>query len=93
RAGGLEPRHGPEAEAFRHRIKEFLRRELPDGWQGIGAIADRADADRFVTEWRATLAVNGLLGVSWPKEYGGGGLTRLEQVVLVEELARAGVPA
>lgn len=90
---GLEPRHGPEAEAFRHRIKDFLHRELPDGWQGIGAIADRAEADRFVAEWRATLAANGLLGVSWPKEYGGGGLTRLEQVVLVEELARAGVPA
>jgi alkylation response protein AidB-like acyl-CoA dehydrogenase len=39
------------------------------------------------------MASLGLLGVSWPKEYGGAGLSKLEQVVLVEELARAGVPA
>lgn len=65
---------------------------LPEGWQGIGAIADRAEADAFVESWRKTLAANGLLGVSWPKEYGGAGLTKLEQVVLVEELARFGVP-
>ena len=31
--------------------------------------------------------------MAWPREYGGAGLTKLEQVVLVEELARAGVPA
>ena len=29
----------------------------------------------------------------WPKEYGGGGLTPLEQVVLAEEFTKAGVPA
>ena len=30
--------------------------------------------------------------VAWPREYGGGGLTKREQVVLAEEFARAGVP-
>ena len=64
----------------------------PPAGRGIGAIADRDEADAFVESWRATLAANGLLGVSWPKEYGGAGLSKLEQVVLVEELARAGVP-
>jgi alkylation response protein AidB-like acyl-CoA dehydrogenase len=33
-----------------------------------------------------------MLGIAWPKEYGGGGRTKLEQVVLAEELARARVP-
>ena len=33
------------------------------------------------------------LSLTWPKEYGGRGLTKLEQVVLVEELALAGVPS
>lgn len=89
----MEPRHSPGAEAFRTRIRGFLADNLPVGWSGIGAIADREEADRFVESWRATLAANGLLGVAWPKEYGGAGLTKLEQVVLVEELARAGVPA
>src|SRR5205814_2746959 len=30
--------------------------------------------------------------VAWPKEYGGGGLSPLETVVLAEEFAKAGVP-
>ena len=89
----MDPRHTAEAELFRKRIRQLLDDNLPADWRGIGAIADREEADRFVTSWRATLAEMGLLGVSWPKEYGGAGLSKLEQVVLVEELARAGVPA
>jgi alkylation response protein AidB-like acyl-CoA dehydrogenase len=83
----------PEAELFRKKVQAFLADNLPAGWQGLGAIADREEATSFVTQWRATLYANGLLGVSWPKEYGGAGLTKLEQLVLVEELAKAGVPA
>jgi alkylation response protein AidB-like acyl-CoA dehydrogenase len=89
----VDPTHSAEAEQFRATVRSFLGTHLPDGWQGVGAIADRAEADEFVERWRETLAANGLLGVSWPKAYGGAGLSKLEQVVLVEELARAGVPA
>jgi hypothetical protein len=89
----MDPRYSVEAENFRARVRGFLRDNLPEGWQGLGAIADRDEADAFVTGWRATLYANGLLGVAWPTEYGGGGMTKLEQVVLTEEMARAGVPA
>jgi alkylation response protein AidB-like acyl-CoA dehydrogenase len=89
----MDATHPPDAELFRKRVREFLAEALPAGWRGLGAIDDRAEADCFVEQWRRTLAEHGLLGVSWPREYGGAGLTRLEQVVLVEELARAGVPA
>ena len=34
----------------------------------------------------------GYLAPGWPVEYGGGGLTALEQVIIAEEFARAGVP-
>src|SRR5581483_10294920 len=70
----------------------FLRAELPPRWGGLGALP-RDEAEAFVERWRQVLHANGLLGVSWPRQYGGGGLTPLEQVVLVEELARVGVPA
>jgi alkylation response protein AidB-like acyl-CoA dehydrogenase len=83
----------PAAELFRKRVQAFLADNLPDGWHGLGAIADRDEAGAFVARWRAILYANGLLGVSWPKEYGGAGLSKLEQMVLVEELAKAGVPA
>lgn len=89
----MDPRHDDAAEEFRARVQRFLEQHLPDGWQGIGSITDRDEADSFVESWRATLADNGLLAVSWPEEYGGAGLTKAEQIVLVEELARAGVPA
>jgi len=89
----MDPRYSPEAEEFRGSVRAFLRDNLPVGWRGLGAITDRDEADAFVTEWRATLYANGLLGVAWPTEYGGGGMTKLEQVVLTEEMARAGVPA
>ena len=89
----MNPQHGAEAELFRTRIRTFLQERLPVGWQGIGAIADREEADAFVDWWRPIMHANGFLGVSWPQEYGGAGLSKLEQVVLVEELARAGVPA
>lgn len=57
----------------------------------MGAL-DREEAETFAIGWRRTLAENRLIGVAWPAEYGGGGRTKLEQVVLAEECARARVP-
>ena len=81
-----------EAESFRAEVQTVLAQELPPGWPGIGAIAARPDAERFAAQWRQVLYRRGLLGITWPAEYGGCGLSRLHQVVLMEELARAGVP-
>jgi alkylation response protein AidB-like acyl-CoA dehydrogenase len=87
----VEPRYPAEAEAYREKIRAFLGEHLPSGWEGIGALpADEAAA--FAAQWRATLHEHGYLAAAWPKEYGGGGLTPLEQVILVEELVKAGVP-
>jgi alkylation response protein AidB-like acyl-CoA dehydrogenase len=81
-----------EVESFRAEVRAVLAEELPPGWAGIGAIAPRADAERFAAQWRQALYRRGLLGITWPPEYGGRGLSRLHQVVLMEELALAGVP-
>ena len=81
----------PEAEAFRAEVRTFLAANLPADWRGLGAL-ERSDAEVFVATWRRTLADNGLIGITWPKEYGGGGRGKLEQVVLAEEFAKAGVP-
>ncbi|HEY1670091.1 MAG TPA: acyl-CoA dehydrogenase family protein [Trebonia sp.] len=81
-----------EAEAFRTEVREVLAEELPADWRGIGAIPAEAATEEFVARWRAVLHRRGLLGVTWPVEYGGRGLSQLHQVVLVEELTRAGLP-
>ena len=82
----------PSADAFRLRVREFITANVPADFAGIGAL-DRTQRNEFIREWRKALADNGLLAVSWPKRYGGAGLTQLDQVVLAEEFARAGVPA
>ena len=81
-----------EAEAFRTEVRKVLAEELPADWRGIGAIPAEAATEEFVARWRAVLHRRGLLGITWPVEYGGRGLSQLHQVVLVEELTRAGLP-
>jgi alkylation response protein AidB-like acyl-CoA dehydrogenase len=80
-----------EAEQYRTTIKEFLTEQLPAGWKGMGALS-AVDAREFAHQWRRTLHEHGLLAASWPKQYGGAGLSEMEQVVLAEEFYRAGVP-
>ena len=88
----MDVSYSAEAESFRAEVQTVLAQELPPSWPGIGAIASRQDAERFAAQWRQVLYRRGLLGITWPAEYGGRGLSRLHQVVLMEELARAGVP-
>ncbi|MFD3374318.1 MULTISPECIES: acyl-CoA dehydrogenase family protein [unclassified Streptomyces] len=81
----------PETEAFRTEVKAFLADALPTGWKGIGALDEEA-AWAFARDWRRRLAERGFLSLAWPEEFGGRGLSKLHQVVLMEELALAGVP-
>jgi alkylation response protein AidB-like acyl-CoA dehydrogenase len=74
----VDLRYPPEAEAFRAEVRAFVSEH--------GSGADDVDA------WRRCLYDHGLLGLTWPREYGGGGRSRVDQVVLAEELARAGLP-
>jgi alkylation response protein AidB-like acyl-CoA dehydrogenase len=80
-----------DVEAFRDEVRAVLAEELPSDWQGIGAIASRSEAQAFARRWRASMHRRGLLGITWPERYGGRGLSKLHQVVLVEELAKAGL--
>lgn len=83
--------YSPAAEEYRTSIKAFLAANLPDDWRGLGALSEEG-ALAFKIAWRKALFENDLLAPMWPKNYGGGGLTRLEQVVLAEEFAYAKVP-
>jgi alkylation response protein AidB-like acyl-CoA dehydrogenase len=80
-----------EAERFRVQVREFLGEQLPADWTGIGSLDPDAAAE-FVVGWRKTLSEHRYLAPAWPEEYGGAGLTKLEQVIVAEEFARAGVP-
>ncbi len=87
----MDPRYSADAEAFRAEVAATVARHLPGDWPGIGALSHE-EAEAFTTVWRRTLYEEGLLGIAWPREYGGGGRTKLEHLVVVEECARARVP-
>jgi alkylation response protein AidB-like acyl-CoA dehydrogenase len=81
----------PEADSYRAKVRSFLDANLPKNWKGIGAM-NHADAAEFTEEWRNKLRDNDFLAVTWPKAYGGAGLGHIEQLVVAEEFAKAGVP-
>ncbi len=87
----MHPVYPPEAAVYRTKVQAFLAEKLPKNWGGTGQL-EGEELEAFVTEWRGILAAAGYLAPNWPVEYGGAGLTALEQVILAEEFARAGVP-
>ena len=82
----------PEAEEFRGVIRGWLNENLPDGWGQPGFSMTPEERTTFNQEWTAKLFAGGWICASWPTEYGGKGLSLLEQVVLNEEFARASAP-
>ena len=88
----MNPTYGPEAEAYRDKVQAFLAEKLPSNWAGIGQLG-HDEVREFVASWRNTLYEAGYLAPGWPVEYGGAGLSALEQVILAEEFAKAGVPS
>ena len=88
----MQPTYSPEAEAYREKIQAFLAEHLPADWKGIGALG-LEESSAFAEDWRKIMHEHGYLAPNWPREYGGGGLTALEQVILAEEFERAGVPS
>jgi hypothetical protein len=82
----------PEAEEFRGVISGWLKENLPPGWGEPGFAMTPDERKAFNEEWTKKLYGGGWICASWPPEYGGKGLTLLQQVVLNEEFARAGAP-
>jgi alkylation response protein AidB-like acyl-CoA dehydrogenase len=76
--------YSPEEEAFRARVRAWLADNLPRP-------EERRDPGALRV-WHRRLHAAGFIGTTWPREYGGGGLTPIEQSILNEELARADAP-
>lgn len=84
----------PEEEQFRDRVRTFLRENLPKGWSDPGfSVPQEMDRLEFLKEWQLRLFNAGLLGLAWPKEYGGQGASQVEMAIFNEEMARHRAPA
>ena len=56
------------------------------------AVAECIEGGTAVRECVRALAAANLLGVDWPKEYGGRGFSAVEQFIFAEEARRVGAP-
>ena len=88
----MDLNYTPEEERFRERVRSFLQANLPQGWASDNAGAFGRPNLEFMRDWTRKLYENGFLGMSWPKEYGGGGATQIEVAIFNEEMARFRAP-
>ncbi len=86
--------YAPEQEAFRLRVRAWLTANLPADWGTDAAptFATYAAWVDFMRDWQRRLHRAGWCGLAWPREYGGGGATLVEQIIYNEEMARAQAP-
>ncbi len=82
----------PEAEEFRAEIRAWLETHLTDRFRGLTMLDPSAEDIAVYKEWLALLVDAGYAALSWPVEYGGRAAGVMEQVVLAEEMSRAGAP-
>ncbi len=77
-----------EAERLRREVREFLSSEV-----SVIAPEKRARSwSGFSPEFSTKLGARGLIGLTWPKKYGGHERSALERYVVAEELLAAGAP-
>ena len=91
----MDFRDSTEEAAFRDDVRDFIERECPPELRhrefewglfagGFGLFGRARDA---VDTWRRKLAGKGWIAPAWPKEYGGAGMTVMQQFIFNEEMA------
>ena len=86
---GMDLSYPAEAEQYRKEVRHWLEENLPAGWFDEGFEMTAEERAAFNEEWPEKLFEGGWICATWPKEYGGKGLTTMEGVVVAEEFARA----
>ncbi|MGH7856799.1 MAG: acyl-CoA dehydrogenase family protein, partial [Candidatus Binatia bacterium] len=79
-------------EAFRAEVREWLEANVPQEHVDDDEYSDDRASFESRRAWQRKLGEAGYLAMHWPKEYGGGGRTLVEQVIFNEEFARAHAP-
>ena len=85
----------PEQTSFRDEVRSWLKKNLPEDWSDrmrIGSDVPRPEVYDFLRKWQRQMYEAGFVGVTWPKEYGGRGLTFVEEMILHEEIALTKAP-
>jgi len=81
----------PEQKALKQRLRAYFDELMsPELRQKLNPM--NLEGGDTYRETVKKMGRDGWLGVGWPKEYGGGGLTAIEQLIFFDELRRARAP-
>jgi len=83
-----------DLEAFRAETRVWLADNCPPGARGPGPISNGSSKlkieDRDTRLWLDRMVERGWTVPAWPRQYGGGGLSKEEYVILLQEMAAIG---
>lgn len=85
-----------DPEAYRMEVRQWLADNmpktpdfmLPDSFMEVGT----PEQFEWLLAWQRKVYAAGYLGISWPKEYGGGGDDALYQGIVTQEMGRVSAP-
>src|SRR5262245_22722927 len=95
RGGSMDFTLTADQTAFKEKVRGWLKQNLPKDWvTRVRSSSDipRPDAYDWLRQWQRQMYEAGFVGLTWPKEAGGQGLTFMEEMLLAEELALAKAP-
>jgi alkylation response protein AidB-like acyl-CoA dehydrogenase len=97
----MDFRYTPQEEAFRDKLHAWLAKTNAEvfgrGGEPSGSTASLLDVGddsrwRRLLEYHRRLYEAGYVALHWPKEYGGGGATLIEQAIYQDEVLSLGLP-
>jgi alkylation response protein AidB-like acyl-CoA dehydrogenase len=77
---------------FRSDVRDWCRKHVPGDWVARMTGASIAESLGFQRAWLAQLREGGLAAPHWSAEWTGRDYSLAEQIVIAEEMARAGAP-
>jgi alkylation response protein AidB-like acyl-CoA dehydrogenase len=83
----MDFRDAPDEAEFRKEIRRFIDTEAPKPAKGVSGEEALVGNWERNQQWFKKLADKGWIAPAWPKEYGGAGLTTMQQFVFNEEMA------
>ena len=85
----MDLEYSNEEKQFRERARQWLAENVPKEARP----QDDVEGAKFDQAWQRRLYDGGFAGINWPTEFGGLGLSGVQQIIWFEELARAGAPS
>jgi len=86
----MDYRENTEELAFRQRVRDWVKENAPRNWRAETKTEEQMGA--LLRAWHSKLFEGGLVGLSWPTEFGGQGLTPTYEAILNDELGVADTP-